>query len=257
MTLISRRWKTTCHLAGLVAAVVSCNGCGTAASELKDPANRPTRRVWLSPSLELSSLSEIRAQIARPFPEPFPVARVASGARTVQDTVSSCSDYFVKTGQGFQAVSDQDFAVLQATGARCHALRLLDGSGFQVAMPAPPLDLRRIGLDALPPILGPQVSPADRDAREAATKRELSWRAFEPAARFTASAGDRARITGVDWSVVLELWAIGDFDGRGTDQLLVFTRASGTEGNWQESKLRILGRPSPAAPFRVMQELIL
>jgi hypothetical protein len=238
-------------------ATASWNGCGAAASALKDPAIVSVRRVWWSPALELSSISEIPVQLARPFPEPFPVAIVAPGGGLEQGAVVSCSDYFVKTVQGFQAVSDQDIAVLQATGARCSALRLIGVSRFQVAISTPPYDLQRVGLDTLPPVLGPQVSPTDRDARQAATKKGLSWKAFDPAARYTASSADRARIAGADWSVALELWATGDFDGSGGDQLLVFTRATGSEGSWQESKLRVLRRTSGGSPLVVLRELTL
>jgi hypothetical protein len=232
-------------------------GCGAAASAFKGPVSVSARRVWWSPALELSSLAEIPAQLARPFPEPFPVARVTPGGGLEQGAVASCSDYFAKTGQGFQAVSDQDVAVLQAMGARCSALRLIDVSRFQVTISTPPYDLQRVGLDILPPSLGPQVSPTDRDARQAATKKGLSWKTFDPAARYSASTADRARIAGADWSVALELWATGDFDGSGADQLLVFTRATGTEGTWQESKLRILRRISAGSRFVVLRELAL
>jgi hypothetical protein len=253
--LSGKRRRTGRYLLALVLALGNSSGCGAGASRSKEPVGASSRRVWWSSALELSSLVDLPRQIARPFPDPFPVARAAPGAKTEQDTVSSCASYFAKSVQGFHAVSDQDFALLQAAGARCHALRLLADGGFRVAMLAPPVDLRRLGLDALPAVLGPQVSPADRDARDVATRKGLSWRAFEPAARFEAGAADRARVSGADWSVVLELWATGDFEGRGTDQLLVFTQASGTEGSWQESKLRILGRSSPVSPFRVIREL--
>ena len=236
--------------APLLLAWVSISGC---ASTLPPPKDMPgQRRVWWSPTLELPSLANIAAEMQKPFMDTFPVSRRRQSTAETAN-ISTCTDYFRLTGQGFHAESDQDIALLQMAGARCHALKILADAGFVGSVPNPSTDWRALGLESLPPALGPQVNPADRDERTAASAIGKTWKAAEPSARLTAEAPNRAEVVGQDWTVTLELWAVGDFVKAGRDQLLVFSRAKGTEGSWQEIELRLLDRPPSKGPYQVIR----
>jgi hypothetical protein len=139
-------------------------------------------------------------------------------------------------------------------GAICQALR-----GLQAARPASRELLQGFALDErflskVPPALGPAPNPADKDRRDAATVAGRTWAATDPDATISASDPWSAQVKGKDWTTEIKVLGYGDFDGDGTDDVLVETLSSGSKGSWREVRLRLLTSAPGAKILRIARE---
>jgi hypothetical protein len=82
-------------------------------------------------------------------------------------------------------------------------------------------------LALLPPVLGPEAMPADKERREAANRRGLSWAALDHDAVVTVTSPTAVHVKGQDWRTDVTVLARGDLDADGRDDLLVQTVSSG------------------------------
>jgi hypothetical protein len=242
----------------LLCGALALGGChpapapaGPGAAPGSAPAAAAT--MWWSPSLQLPSLQEIPARLERPFEAPIDVAAVASG----QQQATSCTSYFALRARGFEAATVGDTAALKVEGTACYTIRALAS-----ARPAARGSLQEFRLDPaalamLPPVMGPQPNPADIEGRRRATGAGKSWAAYDPQARLTASDPARARVTAGDTTTEIEILARADFDGNGTDDLLVSTISYGREGSWREVRLHMLTRAPGSPVLEIAQEISL
>ena len=172
----------------------------------------------------------------------------------LQSTIASCASYFEQRPKGYEPLSETDLAAMKNEGANCQALRLI-----QAARPASRELLQGFvfeerSLSKLPAALGPTPNPADRDRREAATAAGRTWASTDPEATISATDSWSAQVQGKDWKTEIKVLGHGDFDGDGTDDILVETLSSGTTGSWREVRLRLLTSAPGAKILRIARE---
>jgi hypothetical protein len=216
---------------------------------------RASPELWWSPSLKLASLSEIPQALARPFDYPFDVVATSSSGETLQATMANCTDYLALRVKQYEAATQNDFTAMKLEGSRCHALTALQNArpGSQPTIPAPLLS--DSALSMLPPALGPEATPADRERRENATHAGTSWQTLDPDAVIVSKGPRAAAVSGSDWTTQLEVLAQADFDGDGREEVLLSTVSYGREGSWREVRLRLLSRAPGSPTLAVVGEL--
>jgi hypothetical protein len=255
-TATTMRPRRALLVALLALAMAGCAHEPPAAGGAATPgADAASAAIWWSPSLKLASLHEIGPRLDRPFDAPIDVTVAGGGGPPQQAT--SCTTYFALRASGFEAATVVDTAALKLEGAACHTVRAL-----ATARPATRDSLRDFRLDdaalsQLPPSLGPQPSPTDLEGRRRATGAGKSWAAYDPRARLTATDATHARVTSGGSTTEIEILARADFDGNGTDDLLVSTVSYGNEGSWREVRLHMLTRAPGKSVLELAQEIAL
>jgi hypothetical protein len=214
-------------------------------------------KVWWSQLLKLASIQGIPEALALPFDAPIDVAGKSPSGSLEQATMTNCETYFTLRKQGYEARSEVDFAAMKVEGARCHALTALRNTASPSAHPLDRFSLGRDALAELPPALGPEPSPGERERRENATRQGISWSAFDPQATITTRGPESGIVKGPDWTTRLEILVRGDFTGDGTMGVLLRTVSYGTEGSWKEVRLRILSREGNKPVLVIRGELLL
>ena len=213
--------------------------------------------VWWSPSLKLDSIDAASKRLAEPFAYPYDVVAPAKGSATQQEVVTNCSTYFKLRPQGFEPMSQPDLAAMKLEGASCEAIRAL-----RSVRPASKGDTKSVvrdssALSLLPPDLGPEEMPAERQRRESATRQGLARAAVDPRATVTSLDSTSIRVQSDAWRTDVVILGRGDFDGDGSDDLLLQPVSSAREGSWREVRLRLLSRQNGSPVLRVIREFAL
>ena len=82
----------------------------------------------------------------------------------------------------------------------------------------------------------------------------MSWRDYEK--KLDAKGdGDELVVTGGTWEVRAQIYARGDFDGDGLDDLLVRAAESATGGSYSGTRLVLLTRKAPGAKLTTLRRL--
>lgn len=241
----------------LFAMLPAAGGCAAQKPESRPPAS-PALAVRWSKDLKLPSVGSIAAEMAKPFPEPFPVA----GPGGAKGVARNCATALERLAKGFSPASDADARALQFASVRCLALRAVGR-----AVPAKRSYLGGFRLDEnalalLPPSVGLAVSRDEVKAVREAEAAGKSWAEFAGPgvqAAVDPPAGDRTEpvleVTGKGWQVKLTEYARGDFDGNGVEDILV--RADGVRrpGTYASHRLLILTRDSTKGRLRTVREV--
>ena len=177
-----------------------------------------------------------------------------SGGRAEEAEFSDCLSYFELAARGFQAARLVDQLTL---GADCHALRALQG-----ATPARRTHLTGFSFDEpgvvgkLPPQLALAISRDDVRRIDAAGTRGVSWAELEGIAQdqVTLNVDGSLLVEGDGWAVRLESLAFADFDGDGTEDVLLKAGGRMTEGTYSVTRLLSLTRETDDGPLRLVRE---
>jgi hypothetical protein len=211
-------------------------------------ANAEIFKIEWAPELRLKDRSSINSRMGEPFDTAIAVVKGRQNAR-----VSNCLEYLKYSGLGFAPAADRDARLLQSWGVECHALQVLRG-----ARPARISWLKDFRLDAgavdfLPASLAPAVSADDEQkARDAAT-RGLSWRQYQPG--LTAKPADGGlSVAADDTTTRLDIYARGDFNRDGLEDVLIRARDVFTAGSYADTRLFLVTRDSRQSKLRVLRE---
>ena len=222
----------------IVVCVVAC--CGV--------VNAEARKVEWTPKLQLKNLSSIGSRLREPFESAISVTKDGRHAR-----VSNCVEYLKLSALHFAPSSDRDVALLKFRGIDCQALQAL-----QKAKPARTSFLDNFHLDAqavdyLPPDFAPAVSAEDSQKARDAGARGLSWRQFQPGLAVKPDVGSlKAETDGT--TTKLEIYARGDLNGDGMEDLLIRVDVSFTAGSYTDSRLFLLTRESTQGRLKILRE---
>jgi hypothetical protein len=227
------RWRGFgCFLCALVGA---CAG-GTRRAEAPVAGGAG---IWWAETLRLTSREAIPDELRRPFQDPIDVVG-RPGVEPATAQMRNCADYLRLRERGYAPVRDDAWGAMREAGARCQALRLLEQSRPARVGASNLPDSPRL-LDWLPPTVGPQTSPDRRQARLDAAGAGQSWRGFEPLLPVTSRSRTSAVVRGRDYQTALELLATADVDGDGAADEIVKVTSSGSEGNWVDQRVVVLG----------------
>jgi hypothetical protein len=207
-----------------------------------------TLSVQWSPKLRLMNQSAIPSRLNEPFESSISVVKAGQRA-----SVSNCSEYLKLSALGFAPAADRDARLLRSWGADCQALQALRG-----ALPARVSWLKDFHLDAqavgyLPPNLAASVSPDDEQNARAAAARGLSWRQYQSGLRATTADGSLS-VMEDGTSTRLEIYARGDFDHDGLEDILLRADVAFSGGSYTDTRLFLLTRNSRRARLRLLRE---
>jgi hypothetical protein len=203
---------------------------------------------WTS-ALALGSLEKIDQRLAARWDCPLEVRRVSGKRGTA--VITNCLSYFDLTRQGFESTPIKYQLVL---GADCHALRALNQ-----AIPAQRSHLAGFQLDAeaisdMPPDLSLVISKDDARKVEAANRKGLSWQEFEPIRRITPEKGPAVRVEGDGWGVRIVVYAFGDFNADGLEDMLLKTDGWLQAGTYATTRLLVLTRRRDGGRLKLVTE---
>lgn len=191
---------------------------------------------WTS-ALPLNSLAEIDQRLAAPWDYPLEVSRRSGQPKKA--VITNCLSYFDLTRQGFEATP---FPPQLALGADCHALRVLSGAVPARQTHLAGFQLDEKGIDHLPPDLSLILSKDDARNVAAANKQGRSWRAFQPISRVTRENDHTVLVEGNGWNVRMKIYAFGDFNTDGLEDILLTTQGWLTQGTYATTRLLALTR---------------
>jgi hypothetical protein len=214
--------------------------CGVAAGRM--------RKVEWTSKLNLKSLSSIESRLRQPFGFAVPVVKDSQSA-----TVSNCNDYLKFSALHFAPHSDRDAALLRFNGVDCQAIRALSEAKPSKTSYLTDFRLDSQAADSLPPALALAVSGEDRQKARDAEERGLSWRQFQPDLILKPDKESLlAEQSGS--STKLEIYAHGDFNRDGVEDILLRADESFTAGTYTDSRLVLLTRKSPNSRLTVLHE---
>lgn len=210
----------------------------------------PQAITWSS-ELGVRSLPEVEAQLAGPMPSTWEVKTPGDGTATVK----TCNDFLEIANLALELPTEDDWATYWAQGARCFAL-----SALRTAKPAERSHLgwfrfAPAAIAKLPPGLALQGSPDEEEAVAKAAKACRSWGKYDPSLKVLARTADVASLRSEGWTGRLTLFARGDFDGDGSEDLLIRRAAHVTGGSLAETRVFIVSQTSPRSCPRVIKDL--
>jgi hypothetical protein len=245
-----------CGVFAVIAAI-----CATACSHSHNVAPTPsqgdpsTASVWWSPALHLSTTAMVDSRLGAPFEAPIDVVKSIDANSVDRKVMTSCLSYFALRTVGYEPESDGDTAAMKLEGAKCQAIRALRESKPAQRASLEGFRLDNGALQKLPPALGPESSPADVQAREAATRFGKTWQAYEPLAHLGhVVSPQEAEVMTPESTTEIKLLVRGDLTGDGADDILIQTLSFGTEGSWREVRLRLLTRDGDKPVLRILKE---
>jgi hypothetical protein len=226
------------RLAFLASFVIACSPrAGSTPAPAEPTALGSTEAltpVWRAASLGVQG-EDAAGALRAAFESPIPVvntARVAASA-------ASCADYFRLKAEGYEPVSDQDFALWRSEGARCQAIqrasRMRPARGDAVEAFLSDAELPR----HVPATLGPSVSPDELTARKASESRGQTWSDYAPGTSVERQ-GDTTVVREPETSSRLRPLASGNLNDDAAPELLVEAVGSGNEGTWVDIRLLVL-----------------
>lgn len=213
----------------------------------KDPGVRP---VWWSPSLQVNSVLDARQQIGAPLGDEFPV--LVNGIRR---TVRTCRDFLEVVDKKFDTETENDWNVLWAQGVRCVALGLLAAGKPATESHLAGLNWEKITIADLPPELGFAISPDEEAAVRRAAENCRSLRNVDATARISRRKGDTLSVRADSWTGSITLYARGDFNGDGTEDLLVEREAGVRRGTAVLSSLFVITKKADGDCLRVIRRI--
>ena len=203
--------------------------------------------VEYSARLKMSSRSELDRRLHAAFTEG--TAHPAG--------VSNCAELLAQRGHAPQPQApDREIQAERSTMAECLVLHEL-----RRAKPARSSYLRDLPWDErvlplLPPQLAITVSAESERAASDAASHGRNWPDFDPSAAASAKGPEEIVVTGNGFREQLILWGRGDFDGDGTDDLLVQSLDTFTEGTYRNTRLFVLTRRTANGRLSLVRSLL-
>lgn len=215
---------------------------------------------WNS-KLRLSSLADVDKRLTESFDDgPFNVRRFPSQEDLVHKKnaevtiITNCENYLDLTKRGFQSPTDMEWRVLLLRGAECYSLAAL-----KTAAPARSTYLKSFRLDGsapdfLPPSSGAVITPDDVRGVSAAEVKELSWKQYEPKMQIRHEEAGVLIVEGEGWRSQLEIYARGDFNEDGVEDLLLKKESIMKEGTYHSTRLLLLTRFREDVVLKVIRQ---
>lgn len=250
------------HLCPLAAAVMLLAACGSEPRvDRQSPSDAApasgTYPVRWSRSLMLPALTAIDTELARKLETPIEV--VGSSGRKA--TVLDCHSALELLGNGFEAPRDLEQRVLRAESIRCLALRTLKNAAPSRRSAVNTFQLSDKALEALPPTLAAAASDEAFQRLREAEAQGKSWRDVVPDAvvTFEPAADDRPDpglvVESNEWRVRVTVYAHADFDGDGSEDLMLRVDDEAVRGTYRNHRLVIVAWESGRRSFRTLREV--
>lgn len=211
-------------------------------------AQQAAEKIWWAKDLNLVNLSDIGQALQKPFDERV---NVVSGSK--QAALGNCLEYLKYSDEGYKAASDFQMRTLESLGADCRALALLKN-----AAPAKVSYIGDFHLDtAAPAVLPAQfavgVSKDELESLAAAARAGKSWLEYQPGLK-AEEAKDALSVEAAGMRSDLRLYARGDFNGDGVEDLIIREDYAALGGTYGGSRLFLLTRRRGQRVLEVLKE---
>lgn len=215
------------------------------------PAATAEYAVAWSNDLALGSLGDIDERLRRE--ERVPFCDLSKDDTVVE--AASCQQWFKLRAEGYEPSSTIEETGDGAARIKCGTLQQLKS-----AAPATKSFVRGLKLDAsllavLPAALATALSREEVESVKNAERAQESLQTYDPKARakkLSAQLGLEIHEGDGASTITVRPQAWGDFDGDGTDDLLVSVDNTMTEGSLSTVRLIALTRNAPGAVLRVL-----
>ena len=233
-------------LVGLTWLLLGCPSSPTASEEHGIP-------VQWNPRLEVDSLDHLDQRLAARWVNPLTMRPPRSSQQDGVEPISvdNCLTYFEKVHERFQSSPLKD---QQLEGANCHAVNALKHAIPSKKSLISTFELNESVVDELPPTLALIVSNDDQRRIEQHKAQGLSWTQAEKIIRVTARKNHSLLVEGESWAVRLQIYAKGDFNQDGFEDVLMKTHGWMTEGTFEVVRLLLLTRTEPNAQLTLVKE---
>jgi hypothetical protein len=205
----------------------------------------------------ISSLQDIDGQLTENFDEPLEVEPV--GGKGGRLTIRSCLDYLALTADGgdFVAGNPSDTQIYHSDLLPCRTLQILKNARPAQTSFLGAFQFTKDVVAILPPSVA-LLAGDQTEAEEAAEKRGLSLKQFDPSIKSTGAQQDYLAVETKTWEGHISYLARGDFDGKGFEEVLIER-----EGHFKEvhrsgghaDSLFILTRTTNSGPLKVVREI--
>jgi hypothetical protein len=212
--------------------------------------------VSWSSQLKLASLADIDGALAQPVEEvPDAILDDDNSVRSIK----TCNDLLAVAKLKFHLAQENklvwDGFIDEAL--RCFALDTLRGARPAATSFLGWFRLSRSGVARLPARFAPVLSDADEKnlARAKVDKRCRRWGKYDHRLRLQAESPDQAWVGGDGWAGRLSLYARGDFDGDGREDLMLLRYGKVDEGTVSDTSLFIVTQTSRRGCPRIVRAL--
>jgi hypothetical protein len=203
--------------------------------------------------LNLSSASEIDQRLHAAFAEG--IAHPA-GVENCAQLLAKCEPGSPQHCAPRSSASDRDVQAQKSTLVDCLILQELQHATPSAVSHVAKLSWDEHILPFLPPQLAINVSQEMLAKAKAAARRGESWPDFDKSATATADGEDQIVVQGNGFVERLILWGRGDFNGDGTEDLLVQSLDTLTGGTYRNTRLFILTRKTPHGKLTLVKTLL-
>jgi hypothetical protein len=176
-------------------------------------------KVSWSDELGLASLDAIGAALSDPLENQneWEVTLEDGSKRQVK----TCRDFLAVIRTKFDVSSEYDWSTLFSTGARCFALETLTSATAPSQSFLNWFTFSPAAIAKLPPGLDMLDAPESVEAARKAEKACKPWGTYDRTLKVHVETAARARLRTSAWSGRLVLYARGDFNGDGVEDLLL------------------------------------
>jgi hypothetical protein len=243
----------------MLAAETSQNQSDRAKAQLSQPET--SIPIWWSPDLELTSLSDLDHRLAKPLDEPLDVRRSTSPEKPFDQqtyevaSVTNCVTLRDLTKRGFNASINPDYKYQLGLAAECNTLELLKTVKPAWVSYLKTFRLDKTAVNILPPRCSVIVSRDDQRKVAAAEAKGLSWQKYEHIGTAEVTKDGQLEVKDADWRVRLTLYARGDFNRDGVDDIVLRKDQWLTEGTYGATSLLVLTRFEEGAILKVIEEI--
>jgi len=201
-------------------------------------------KVSWSGDLKLASLSSIDEALAQPLRDSIDVVMQDQSVRTIK----TCKDLLAVSKAKFDLPpdhqSDIDWEALTSASIRCFALDALRAAKPATSSYVGWFRFSQAGVAKLPAGLAMPSGENEDKAIAKAEKKCKPWGKYDPRLKLHVDGTDDGQVSGDGWAGRVTVYARGDIDGDGIEDLMVYRYAKLNEGSENDETVFIITQTS-------------
>jgi hypothetical protein len=217
-------------------------------------AAEPLKVSW-SKELKVSSLASVDEAIAQPLADPFDVILPDQSVRKLKTCKDLLAVSKVKFDLPAEHQSDVDWNAVTSNSIRCLALETLKGAKPASTSYLGWFHFTQADVAKLPATFAMSIAEHDDRAIAKAAKSCKPWGKYDRQLKLSVDGADDGKLTADGWAGRLTMYARGDLDGDGIEDLMFYRYAKLNEGESSNESLFIVTQTSPKACPKVIRTM--